>query len=317
MASAPPGGAAGGAGGVGEGGGERAVGSFTVRNGQGPRLLKQKTESSITQPGDVRSKGGAAAGGEGPVGATMMREGRGGWMLRQKTEPSLALSGEVESDRLAGGDSARVSMVNKGGRARLLKQKTESFITLPGDGELGGGPERISMARKSGLLGPEAGSFASQVGGRVSGVGRGLVRVSMLQRHAAGGEEVTGSSSRNRNGSSNLSRTTRDVSGDSAGGAGEKPASRRPQRYHKIKMKTTAAASNSKRPMAQIPIRKESTSKTGRNSASNNARDWPVKLPFRTTGGTFSALAVAHKVASGFRGDPDWATGVSRSAKRR
>lgn len=82
----------------------------------------------------------------------------------------------------------------------------------------------------------------------------------------------------------------------------EEAANRRP-RYDKIKMRSPVA-------------------NTGKGNDSED-QDATVKSPTRAfklkmmSGGSFRAVAVAQKVVAGFRGDPDWASGASRIAKRR
>lgn len=252
--------------------------SFVLHDNQGPMLLRQKTyPSPVDLMGHTEWDGGAGAGA--PARLSKMHGGGGAYSLSQKTESSMSLA--ESNGGAAGGGSARASTIQKGhGGPRLLKQKTESSIILPGEGGgPEGGPARISLIRKGGLL-----------------------------KHAAAGQELTGSSSRNQNGSI---RSMQEASSRSGGG-GEKPAKRRPQRYHKIKMKSPPG-NDRKNTIGHNIIKKEHIPKGEKQPYPNKARDWPAKL----TGGTFSALAVAHKVASGFRGDPDWATGVSRSAHRR
>lgn len=94
--------------------------------------------------------------------------------------------------------------------------------------------------------------------------------------------------------------------------SGEGFAIKRPQRYEKIKMKSPVAKNNN------CNNNKENGSSypnaNGRHAEVPNRRP-AIKLIME--GGAFGALSVAHKVVSGFRGDPDWASGVSRSAHKR
>lgn len=82
----------------------------------------------------------------------------------------------------------------------------------------------------------------------------------------------------------------------------EEPAGRRP-RYDKIKMRSPVANSG-----------KGNGSEDQDATAKSPARAFKLKM---MTGGRIGAVAVAQKVVAGFRGDPDWASGASRIARKR
>lgn len=139
--------------------------------------------------------------------------------------------------------------------------------------------------------------------------------------HKSKGRELTLSSSRGENGSVYDAATAIRLSMRAAGGGSrEGAAQRRPQRYDKIKMKDSPASQNYKR-SSVTDSSKEATRSSRGGAAGNNSQDGvgfrPVAMKLKTAGAAFGALSIARKVASGFRGDPDWASRASRSAGRR
>lgn len=167
----------------------------------------------------------------------------------------------------------------------LLKRKTESSIVLGGD----------------------------------TGAGA-TARVAM--RHRNRGRELTVSSSR-----SNLSNTYEEPTAPrlsmpaAGGGSREEVAKRRPQRYNKIKMKTSPTSTNGKHATVADNNSKKAGGFNRQGAAGIDDQERigirPIAIKLKTAGAAFGALAVARKVASGFRGDPDWASRASRSAGRR
>ena len=169
----------------------------------------------------------------------------------------------------------------------LLKQKTESSIAVGGEKGGGGG----------------------------GGGGSGPVRVSMIHKNK--GRESTISSSRGKASSFYDAATAPRHSMRAAnGGSREDAAQRRPQRYDKIKMKTSPAGKNKH---AGVIASSSGLTREGTAGSISPGRGGvrPIAIKLKTAGAALGALSVARKVASGFRGDPDWASRASRSAGKR
>ncbi|CAN0501211.1 unnamed protein product, partial [Ectocarpus sp. 12 AP-2014] len=89
----------------------------------------------------------------------------------------------------------------------------------------------------------------------------------------------------------------------SANESGREEAAERRPRYDKIKMRSPVANTG-----------KGNGSEGQAATVESPARAFKLKM---MAGGRFGAVSVAQKVVAGFRGDPDWASGASRIAKRR
>lgn len=164
----------------------------------------------------------------------------------------------------------------------LLKQKIESSIAV--GGELGGGaggPARVSVMHKPMGREPMVNAPRSMAHG-----GYDAATAPPLSMRAAGGESR------------------------------EEAAQRRPQRYDKIKMKTSPTSRSKKNVniTEAIGLNREGAAAHG---AQAGVGIRPIAFKIKTAGAAFGALTVARRVASGFRGDPDWASRASRSAGRR
>lgn len=89
----------------------------------------------------------------------------------------------------------------------------------------------------------------------------------------------------------------------SANESGREDAAERRPRYDKIKMRSPVANTG-----------KGNGSEGQAATVKSPARAFKLKM---MAGRSFGAVSVAQKVVAGFRGDPDWASGASRIAKRR
>ncbi|CAN0001543.1 unnamed protein product [Ectocarpus sp. 12 AP-2014] len=159
-----------------------------------------------------------------------------------------------------------------------------------------GSATRKETAKPKSLLKQRTESSIHQPGGR----GRGAPL--LVSRHKDRWQEIMRVSSEitDRKFSEGKSPPTTKFSANESGR--EEAAERRP-RYDKIKMRSPVANTG-----------KGDGSEGQAATVKSPARAFKLKM---MAGGSFGAVAVAQKVVAGFRGDPDWASGASRIAKRR
>lgn len=227
-------------------------------------------------------------------------------------------TGPGSHERQAGGGLAGAKP------ASLLKQQSESSLRQPRTdaskfqthqaGAGGGG--RRTFVMPSSMRKGEGSTDRKNEGGRAT-----VAKHGENNEHKGVDQATTARVSMHQNG---------------GGSGGERlVATRRPQRYDKIKMKSPVNGKKNKGSIlnrAKTPPHQSSNCNSGKiTGATNNTNeDEPstnksaplgappqalkVKLLAR---GAIGAVSVAQRVVSGFRGEPDWASGSARTARKR